>query len=462
MAFEFDKATDTFITIKVVGIGGGGNNAVNRMIESGVQGVDFVAVNTDKQVLDETKAPQRIQVGLKLTGGTGAGSNPDRGRKAAEESRDELCDVLKGADMLFITGGMGGGTGTGGAPIVAEIAKEMGILTIGVVTKPFAFEGNARMRQAEQGIEALREQVDALIVIPNERLKFAVDQKVTVFNAFAIADDVLKQSITSISDLIKISGFINLDFADVTTAMKDAGVAHIGLGRAAGPNSAEEATRMAIQSPLLETSITGARGVIINFTVSPDTELEAVSTASELVQQAAHKDAFIKFGIAFDEALDDEIKVTIIATGFEDQHPSAVPVTRKQPAQPVAPPPVKTQRVQPAPPPVQKREVSPVVSRPAAAQSAPQQPVEEPYDFDAFDSYTTGAASSNSFSSGASSFSQFDDEEDLYAEQPLGYTQRVPQPKRPIVHQPDPVAPEFDEEDDEDDPFGSIMSIFKK
>ena len=419
MAFEFDKVKDTLITIKVVGIGGGGNNAVNRMIDANVQGVDFIAVNTDKQVLDVAKAPQKIQVGTKLTAGMGAGSNPDKGRKAAEESREEISEVIKDADMLFITGGMGGGTGTGGAPIVAEIAKEMGVLTIGVVTKPFAFEGNARMKQAESGIEALREQVDALIVIPNERLKYAVDQKVTVFNAFAIADDVLKQSITSISDLIKINGFINLDFADVTTAMKDAGVAHIGLGRAAGPNSAEEATRMAIQSPLLETSINGARGIIINFTVSPNTELEAVSAASELVQQAAHRDAFIKFGIAFDEALDDEIKVTIIATGFDPQHVdhSAPPQRMAQKAPAAAPAPSVRPAAAPAP---------------AAIPEAPKA-----NEYDIFNSFSTSV---NPFD-GMGTAPSYD----------AGY-----QPSAA------PAAPVDDDDDDDDDPFTSILDVFKK
>ena len=318
MAFGLDTGPDSVVTIKVIGVGGGGSNVVNRMVRSGVQGVDFIAVNTDKQALSTSSATFKIQIGEKLTGGQGAGSNPDVGRKSAEESRGQIAKALEDADMVFITAGMGGGTGAGAAPIVADIAKEAGVLTVGVVTKPFAFEGRRRMLQAEAGIEELRGKVDSLVIIPNERLKFATDQKITFQNAFEIADDVLRQAVQSISDLIKNTGFINLDFADVTAVMKDAGMAHMGVGRAAGKNKAEEAAKMAISSPLLETSINGAHGVLVNVTGSMDIGLEEVETAANLVQQAAHPDALIIFGAAFDEELEDEIRVTVISTGFEE------------------------------------------------------------------------------------------------------------------------------------------------
>ena len=318
MAFGLDTGPESVVTIKVIGVGGGGSNVVNRMVRSGVQGVDFIAVNTDKQALTTSSATYKIQIGEKLTGGQGAGSNPDVGGKSAEESRGQIAKALEDADMVFITAGMGGGTGTGAAPIVADIAKEAGLLTVGVVTKPFAFEGRRRMIQAEAGIEELRSKVDSLVIIPNERLKFATDQKITFQNAFEIADDVLRQAVQSISDLIKNTGFINLDFADVTAVMKDAGMAHMGVGRAAGKNKAEEAAKMAISSPLLETSINGAHGVLVNVTGSMDIGLEEVETAANLVQQAAHPDALIIFGAAFDEELEDEIRVTVISTGFEE------------------------------------------------------------------------------------------------------------------------------------------------
>ena len=318
MAFGLDAGPDTVVTIKVIGVGGGGNNVVNRMVKAGMKGVDFIAVNTDKQALSVSSATQKIQIGEKLTGGQGAGSNPEVGRKSAEESRNQISKALEDADMVFITAGMGGGTGTGAAPIVADIAKEMGLLTVGVVTKPFTFEGRRRMEQAEKGIEELRTRVDSLVIIPNERLKFATDQKITFQNAFEIADDVLRQAVQSISDLISNTGFINLDFADVTAIMKNAGMAHMGVGRAAGKNKAEEAAKMAISSPLLETSINGARGVLVNVTGSMDIGLEEVETAANLVQQAAHMDANIIFGAAFDNDLEDEIRVTVIATGFEE------------------------------------------------------------------------------------------------------------------------------------------------
>ncbi len=318
MAFGLDMGPDTVVNIKVIGVGGGGNNVVNRMVSAGVKGIDFIAVNTDKQALAISGATYKIQIGEKLTGGQGAGSDPEVGRKSAEESRSAISKALEDTDMVFITAGMGGGTGTGAAPIVADIAKEMGILTVGVVTRPFRFEGRRRMEQAERGINELKTKVDSLVIIPNERLKFATDQKITFANAFEIADDVLKQAVQSISDLIKSTGFINLDFADVSAVMKNAGMAHMGVGRAAGKNKAEEAAKMAISSPLLETSINGARGVLVNVTGSMDIGLEEVETAANLVQEAAHPDALIIFGAAFDEELEDEIRVTVIATGFEE------------------------------------------------------------------------------------------------------------------------------------------------
>ena len=319
MAFGLETGPENVVSIKVVGVGGGGNNVVNRMVRSGAQGVDFVAVNTDKQALNASSANYKIQIGEKLTGGKGAGSNPEVGRKAAEESRNQMAKALESTDMVFITAGMGGGTGTGAAPVVAEIAREAGVLTVGVVTKPFGFEGRKRMAQAEQGIEELRSKVDSLVIIPNERLKYATDQKITFANAFAIADDVLRQAVQSISDLIRDTGFINLDFADVTAIMKDAGLAHMGVGRAAGKGKAEEAARMAISSPLLETSINGARGVLVNVTGSTDVGLEEVETAANLVQEAADPNALIIFGATFDESLEDEICVTVIATGFDEK-----------------------------------------------------------------------------------------------------------------------------------------------
>ena len=286
----------------------------------------FNAVLSNPQMLEKLmSAPQAQALYQKLTGGQGAGSNPDVGRKSAEESRGQIAKALEDADMVFITAGMGGGTGTGAAPIVADIAKEAGLLTVGVVTKPFSFEGRRRMQQAEAGIEELRGKVDSLVIIPNERLKFATDQKITFQNAFEIADDVLRQAVQSISDLIKNTGFINLDFADVTAVMKDAGMAHMGVGRAAGKNKAEEAAKMAISSPLLETSINGAHGVLVNVTGSMDIGLEEVETAANLVQQAAHPDALIIFGAAFDEELEDEIRVTVISTGFEEGKNGGMP-----------------------------------------------------------------------------------------------------------------------------------------
>ena len=334
MAFGLDTGVENVVRIKVIGVGGGGNN-VNRMVRSGTRGVDFVAVNTDKQALNVSSATYKIQIGEKLTHGQGAGSDPEVGRKSAEESRAQISKALEDTDMVFITAGMGGGTGTGGAPIVAEIAREQGILTVGVVTKPFGFEGRRRMQQAEKGIEELQGKVDSLVIIPNERLKHATDQKITFANAFEIADDVLRQAVQSISDLIRDTGFINLDFADVTAIMKNAGMAHMGVGRAAGKGKAEEAARMAISSPLLETSIHGARGVLINVTGSMDIGLEEVEQAASLVQDAVHPDALTIFGATFDESMDDEIRVTVIATGFADgkSAAAAAPAEEKKAAE---------------------------------------------------------------------------------------------------------------------------------
>ena len=335
MAFGLDTGVENVVRIKVIGVGGGGNNVVNRMVRSGTRGVDFVAVNTDKQALNVSSATYKIQIGEKLTHGQGAGSDPEVGRKSAEESRAQISKALEDTDMVFITAGMGGGTGTGAAPVVAQLAREMGILTIGVVTKPFLFEGRQRMLNAEKGIEELQGKVDSLVIIPNERLKHATDQKITFANAFEIADDVLRQAVQSISDLIRDTGFINLDFADVTAIMKNAGMAHMGVGRAAGKGKAEEAARMAISSPLLETSIHGARGVLINVTGSMDIGLEEVEQAASLVQDAVHPDALTIFGATFDESMDDEIRVTVIATGFADgkSAAAAAPAEEKKAAE---------------------------------------------------------------------------------------------------------------------------------
>ena len=319
MAFVPETGPENVVTIKVIGIGGAGNNVVNRMVSSGTKGVEFISVNTDKQALAVSNADQKIQIGEKLTHGQGAGSDPEIGKRSAEESRNNIAKSLEDADMVFITAGMGGGTGTGAAPTVAEVAKEADILTVGVVTKPFAFEGKRRMQQAERGIEELLGKVDSLLIIPNDRLKYATDQKVTFKNAFEIADEVLHQAVVSISDLIKNTGFINLDFADVTCIMKDAGYAHMGVGVAVGKGKAEEAARAAIESPLLETSINGAHGVLINITGSGDMGLEDVEAAASLVQEAAHPDANIIFGATFDESMEDQIRVTVIATGFIEE-----------------------------------------------------------------------------------------------------------------------------------------------
>lgn len=323
MAFVLDEEMQNVTNIKVIGVGGGGGNAVNRMVEAGLNGVEFVAMNTDQQALVNSKATQKVQLGAKLTKGRGAGADPEVGQRAAEESKDEIANALKGAQMVFITAGMGGGTGTGAAPVVAQIARELGILTVGVVTRPFAFEGKKRLEQALSGIEELNKNVDSLVIIPNERLKYVSEQKITFKNAFEIADGVLRQAVKNISELITVPGFINLDFADVTSVMKDAGFAHIGTGSAAGKDKAAEAAREAISSPLLETSIDMAHGVIVSVIGSDDIGLDEVETAATMVQQAAHPDAHIIFGAFIDENMDDEIRVVVIATGFDNVPNSA-------------------------------------------------------------------------------------------------------------------------------------------
>ena len=318
MEFDFEQVYDSGVSIKVIGVGGGGNNAVNRMISTNIRGVEFVAINTDSQVLDSSCAAKKIIIGDKVTRGKGAGANPEIGKKSAEESIEDIRAVLEGAHMVFITAGMGGGTGTGAAPVVAKAAKEMGILTVGIVTKPFRFEGAKRMLQAEAGISELSKYVDSLIVIPNERLKQVEDTKITLANAFEIADDVLRRGVQSVSELINVPGFVNLDFADVTTIMKNAGYAHMGVGRAKGTDKAQLAAMAAISSPLLETSIAGATGVLVSITASEDIQLDEVEIASQMIHEEAHPDATIIWGAAFDPTLVDEIKVTIIATGFID------------------------------------------------------------------------------------------------------------------------------------------------
>ncbi len=319
MPFDVAEEMETVVQIKVVGVGGGGGNAVNRMVAAGVKGVEFIAINTDKAALFLSRADQKIQIGNNTTAGMGAGGNPENGRAAAEESRDEIAAAIRSADMIFITAGMGGGTGTGAAPVVAQIAKELGILTVGIVTKPFAFEGKKRMTQAEEGIANLTEQVDSIIVIPNERLKFVSEDKISFKNAFNIADDVLRRGVQSISELINVTALVNLDFADVKSIMADAGCAHMGVGEATGRDKAEEAARMAITSPLIETSMENARGIIISITGSDDIGLEEVELASTIISDMAHPDATIIWGAQLDDTLEDTIRVTVVATGLGEQ-----------------------------------------------------------------------------------------------------------------------------------------------
>ncbi len=315
---EFEMDNNNFASIKVIGVGGAGTNAVNRMIDSGLQGVDFIAINTDKQALTLSKAPTKVQIGDKLTKGLGAGANPEVGKHAAEESREEISGIVKGADMVFVTCGMGGGTGTGAAPVIAELARDMGILTIGVVSKPFMFEGRQRMKNAEAGIERLKANVDTLVVVPNDRLLSVVTKGTSVTEAFRIADDTLRQGIQGISDLIAVPNLINLDFADVRTVMEARGLAHMGIGVGKGENRMVDAAKQAISSPMLETSIDGARAVLINITGGPDTSIIDINEAAQMITQAADPDANIIFGAGIDETLEDEVHITVIATGFDN------------------------------------------------------------------------------------------------------------------------------------------------
>ena len=330
MAFQLEEEYNGNLpVIKVIGVGGGGGNAVNRMVNSAVKSVEFISINTDDHVLQSSKADRTIHIGAKITRGKGAGSQPAVGEKAAIESTEEIEDALKDTDMVFITAGMGGGTGTGAAPIVARIARELNILTVAIVTKPFAFEGKRRMQQAEAGIDELKQYVDSLVIVPNEKLKNVSTEKITLTNAFELADDVLRQGVQSISDLILIPGLVNLDFADVTAVMQNAGLAHMGVGVATGKDKAAEAAQKAISSPLLETSIQGAKGLVVNITASPDIGLDEIDIASSMITEQADEDANIIWGAVIDESLDDELRVTVIATGFGDEHGNTVrPVAR--------------------------------------------------------------------------------------------------------------------------------------
>lgn len=339
MEFDFEQVYDSGVKIKVIGVGGGGNNAVNRMISTNIRGVEFIAVNTDSMALDTSCAAKKLVIGEKITHGKGAGANPEVGKRSAEESIETVRDALAGADMVFITAGMGGGTGTGAAPVIAKASKEMGILTVGIVTKPFSFEGKRRYAQAEIGIAELSKYVDSLIVIPNERLKQVEDTHITLANAFEIADDVLRRGVQSVSELINVPGFINLDFADVTSIMKNAGYAHMGVGAAKGTDKAQVAAMQAISSPLLETNITGATGVLVSITASEDIQLDEIDAASNMIYEEAHPDANIIWGAAFDPTLQDEMRVTVIATGFiAESSDTKKPEPARVAPQPVAEP----------------------------------------------------------------------------------------------------------------------------
>ena len=336
MTFEHDNTLESGVNIRVIGVGGGGNNAVNRMISTNIRGVDFVSINTDRQALRRSDAATQLVIGEKITRGFGAGANPSIGARAAEESVEEIKQLLSGADMVFVTTGMGGGTGTGATPIVARIAKEMGILTVGIVTKPFAFEGKRRMDQAEAGIAELSQYVDSLVVIPNERLKLISDTRITLANAFELADDVLRRGVQSISDLISVTAHINVDFADVTSVMKDAGYAHMGVGAATGKDKAELAARAAISSPLLESTMSGATGILMNITVSPDVGLEDIDEAATIVANEADPGVNFIWGVTFDNELDDEMRITIIATGFNKKAGDALRSVAAKKDEPVA------------------------------------------------------------------------------------------------------------------------------
>ncbi len=378
MTFEHDDSLECGVNIKVIGVGGGGNNAVNRMIVTNIRGVDFVSVNTDRQALRKSEAPNQLVLGEKITKGFGAGANPQIGARAAEESIDDIRNILEGTDMVFITAGMGGGTGTGAAPVVARVARELDVLTVGIVTKPFAFEGKRRMEQAEAGIAELAQYVDSLVVIPNERLKQVSNAKLSLSNAFGIADDVLRRGVKSISELITQPAFINLDFADVTSVMANAGYAHMGVGSATGKDKAEQAAKEAISSPLLETSIKGAKGILISFLVSPDVGLDDVDMASTLISQEAHPDANIIWGVAFDPELEDEMKITIIATGFEKKPEDAMRRIAGVPTNPESPFRKESAKTVAAP-----KVVRPVAEEPAKKIVKPvQRPVQKRVDDD--------------------------------------------------------------------------------
>ncbi len=378
MTFEHDDSLECGVNIKVIGVGGGGNNAVNRMIVTNIRGVDFVSVNTDRQALRKSEAPNQLVLGEKITKGFGAGANPQIGARAAEESIDDIRNILEGTDMVFITAGMGGGTGTGAAPVVARVARELDVLTVGIVTKPFAFEGKRRMEQAEAGIAELAQYVDSLVVIPNERLKQVSNAKLSLSNAFGIADDVLRRGVKSISELITQPAFINLDFADVTSVMANAGYAHMGVGSATGKDKAEQAAKEAISSPLLETSIKGAKGILISFLVSPDVGLDDVDMASTLISQEAHPDANIIWGVAFDPELEDEMKITIIATGFEKKPEDAMRRIAGVPTNPESPFRKESAKAVAAP-----KVVRPVAEEPAKKIVKPvQRPVQKRVDDD--------------------------------------------------------------------------------
>ena len=382
---DFDTNVDSLATIKVIGVGGGGNNAVNRMIEHGVQGVEFIAVNTDAQALNLSKAEIKMQIGGKLTRGLGAGANPEVGKKAAEESREQLEEAIKGADMVFVTAGMGGGTGTGAAPVIAQIARELGSLTVGVVTRPFTFEGRKRANQAAGGISAMKEAVDTLIVIPNDRLLEIVDKSTPMLEAFREADNVLRQGVQGISDLIAVPGLINLDFADVKTIMSNKGSALMGIGVASGENRASEAAKKAISSPLLETSIDGAQGVLMNITGGTNLSLYEVQEAADIVASASDQEVNMIFGSVINEDLKDEILVTVIATGFSENMSQPKPArpqmggqVRHQPQQPQMAPKREREREREQ---TREREETPTHEQPSRAS---QQPVEDTLDIPTF------------------------------------------------------------------------------
>lgn len=438
MPYEFENEMDTIVHIKVVGVGGGGGNAVDRMVEY-VSGVEFISINTDKQALIRSKATQKIQIGEKITGGKGAGSKPEIGEKAAEESRGQISDLLQGTDMVFITAGMGGGTGTGAAPVVAEIAKEMGILTVGIVTTPFLFEGKRRMLQAEQGIQKLKSNVDSLIIIPNERLKHISGEKITLQNAFFAADDVLRQGVQSITDLIVIPGLVNLDFADVTSVMKDAGYALMGVGVASGKDKAKAAAQQAISSPLLGTSIEGAKGLIVNIKASPDIGLDEIQEASTMISEQADENAIIIWGAALDEEMDDTISVIVIATGFPTtDHYTLIDQKKGNNANTQfkygntaqKPEPQRMGGVMNRQQEARQRMSQPQVQQPQYNPYAPQQPVQQP---------------------------QYQQPEQQSFQQPVYPNANTMPPQR----QQRPVQPNTQRNNDPDDSYMDIMSIFK-